>query len=133
MEPIKVITTSRSLDISSRTVQRIRKMELIRAYHVINNKGQELIDCRLYMGRSNNASVVYCLAWLHLRDAWITCKGEAGGYGYNKQSEAVYLALASAGIEFNHPWGGTGLQKEGLMAVVDHIFPGEKYLVESYA
>lgn len=58
------------------------------------------VEVRWWMGRSNNASVVYCSVWVRCKDgSWSSGYGTAGGYGYHKESAAFAEALSSAGIE----------------------------------
>jgi len=61
----------------------------------------EPIDCRCWMGRSNSASVVYCSIWIRddKNQRWYSGNGQAGGYGYHKESAAIQAALTSAGVE----------------------------------
>lgn len=70
----------------------------------INGEIREIVDARVYMSRSRNASTVYASIWVHGRDKfgaeiYTTGRGEAGGYGYHKESAAVGSAITSAGIE----------------------------------
>lgn len=58
------------------------------------------VEVRWWMGRSNNASTVYCSVWVRCKDGnWLSGYGTAGGYGYDKESAAFAEALSSAGIE----------------------------------
>ena len=56
----------------------------------------EIITARFYMGRSAQASVVYCCLWVPGKCSGY---GTAGGYGYHKESAALQAAINSAGIE----------------------------------
>lgn len=79
-----------------------RDKEMISAYSVIGKrKGKlhEFVTCRMHMGRSSSASVVYCSLWVHAGDLWCSGHGNAGGYGYHKESAALGHAISSAGIE----------------------------------
>ena len=59
-----------------------------------------VVDARCWMGRSSQASVVYCSVWIHCADGRsYSGKGTAGGWGYCKASAAFQDALTSAGIE----------------------------------
>lgn len=49
-----------------------------------------------YMGRSKNSSVVYCNVWI---PGVCSGTGQAGGWGYHKESAAFADALKSAGVE----------------------------------
>lgn len=81
--------------------------ETIDTYNLVGyKKGQfaELVTVRLYMGRSAQASVVYCSLWVHGKNKKgdyisVSGKGSAGGYGYHKSSQALCEAITSAGIE----------------------------------
>ena len=66
----------------------------------------EIVDLRLYMGKSRSSSQVYASIWISSKDFYTTGYGVAGGYGYCKQSAAADSALRSAGIElFGTPYG----------------------------
>ena len=60
------------------------------------------VVARFYMGRSRNASSVYCSIWVNGEGIHTAGHGTAGGYGYHKTSAALSSALSSAGIEL---WG----------------------------
>ena len=78
--------------------------ELVQRIVVVDDAGSKrtIVDCRLYMGRSSNASTVYCSIWAngHINNGrvWITGYGKAGGYGYHKASAAMQQAIAAAGF-----------------------------------
>lgn len=72
--------------------------ELVKRYQVISNELTCVIDARLYMGRSNRASVVYCDLWIHGGDTYGSGNGSAGGYGYDKQFAALHSAARASGI-----------------------------------
>ena len=80
------------------------KKELVRAYVVLSGN-KEVINVRLFMGRSNSASVVYCNFFvIGLQSG----AGSASGYGYDKQSAALACAIDSAGIELSKDISGVG-------------------------
>jgi hypothetical protein len=64
-----------------------------------------IITARCYMGRSASASTVYASVWINspangTRPSFHTAgTGQAGGYGYHKESAAIATALTSAGVE----------------------------------
>ena len=67
---------------------------------------REIVDLRLYMGKSRNSSQVYASVWISSKDVYTTGHGVAGGYGYCKRSAAADSALSSAGIQlFGTPYG----------------------------
>lgn len=70
----------------------------------------ELVTVRCYMGRSNSASTVYSSIWVSDRKHgfYTSGRGDAGGYGYCKTSQAVGDAISSAGITLSRSIGGTG-------------------------
>ena len=78
--------------------------ELVQRIVIIDDAGskQQIVDCRLYMGRSRNASAVYCSIWanghINNKQAWITGHGKAVGYGYHKPSAAMQSAITAAGF-----------------------------------
>lgn len=81
-----------------------RNKELVNTWSIYarNSKGEnvELIDARCYMGRSASASVVYACVWINNQSAGHpTGRGDAGGYGYHKESAAIADALSAAGVE----------------------------------
>lgn len=91
-----------------------RNRELIHAYKLIELKKdayggvKELVDCRLYMGRSSSASKVYCAIWINAEPHYGSASGSAGGYGYHKQSAAVADAIEGAGIVLSDNINGVG-------------------------
>jgi hypothetical protein len=120
-----------------------RDKELIRSIQVFdlealdyNNRPKRVIDCRLYMGRSNNSSTIYCLLWITPIDGtWVEGSGSAGGYGYEKQSAAIGDAIMSAGITLERSVSGVGLEaaKGGLEAIAEYFGSNKLLTVESYA
>lgn len=57
------------------------------------------VSARCWMGRSRNASTVYASIWVHGRGVETAGSGNAGGWGYHKESAAIGEAIKSAGIE----------------------------------
>lgn len=82
------------------------------------------VVARCYMGRSNNASVVYASLWVHAGNSWPSGHGKAGGYGYCKRSAAVDAAICSAGITLNRSIAGVGSQaiEDALLAISRHYY-----------
>lgn len=110
------------------------KKELVGAYSVVgivNGKLKEIVCCRTYMGRSRSASTVYASIWVKLPDGeWTTGKGNAGGYGYHKESAAIGYAIMSAGIELSDAIDGRGdsAMFDALLAI-GHMAGGEGELL----
>ncbi len=74
--------------------------ETVNTYCVIGKKNGELcsiVEARFYMGRSRDASTVYCSLWVSGAQ-YCSGTGTAGGYGYHKESAALDAAIRSAGI-----------------------------------
>lgn len=89
-----------------------KREEINRLRVMLAHGGQlhTLADARLYMGRSSRSSVVYCSVWLSNSGAVYAMetgaesidasgRGDAGGWGYHKQSAALGSALSAAGVE----------------------------------
>lgn len=79
------------------------------------------VDARFYMGRSSNASVVYCSVWINCCGYMISGHGQAGGYGYDKTSAALGDALESAGVVLNRSINGSGQTREALEAIAEAL------------
>ena len=85
------------------------KLETVGGYKLVDKKTETVvIDCRVYTGRSRDASQVKATVWVILSDAkkpenWeyrhTSGTGTAGGYGYDKASTAIADAIESAGIK----------------------------------
>ena len=74
--------------------------ELVSSYIVIDKKTEkEVINCRVYMGRSSSSSQVYASIWISNNGLYTSGYGVAGGYGYHKESAAIDAAITSAGFE----------------------------------
>jgi len=88
-----------------------REKETVRRDVVVAlSKGEltDTIDARWYMGRSSQASVVYCSIWVKGKNQYFSGHGNASGYGYHKESAAFQAALDSAGIELSKSVAGVG-------------------------
>ena len=93
--------------------------ELTKAYVVLSGN-KEVIRVKLFMGRSSQASVVYCNFFvIGLQSG----AGTAGGYGYDKQS---------AGIELSEDIGGVGSSavREALGAIMEALGYQDHIIVE---
>lgn len=71
------------------------------------------VQVKCWMSRSRNASVVYACVWVfggNRKNGWVSWsgKGQAGGYGYDKQSAAIDIAIRNAGIDLGYRFGGAG-------------------------
>lgn len=93
--------------------------EMHAAYSVVTvSKGElrEVVTCRVYMGRSRSASTVYASLWANNGEQWTAGHGQAGGYGYHKESAAIDDAIRSAGFKLSHSVSGTGEHESALKA-----------------
>jgi len=135
------------------TMDRIRKRELVRAYHLVDlNRGDTIVDVRVYIGRSASASTVYAAVWIHSdlvvasinpgavhtmakQGSWGVGTGSAGGYGYDKRSSAIAEALSNAGVKLSMDIGGRGdsMVIEALKAIGAALGAGNTVVVESFA
>lgn len=76
-----------------------------------------IITARFYMGRSASSQTVFCCLWVN---NICSGRGQAGGWGYHKESAALASAITSAGIElFGTPYKG-GKQKIEKYTHYDH-------------
>lgn len=73
-------------------------IETIKVIGRLNGKLACVAEARFYMGRSSSASSVYCALWVH-GDKYTSGHGVASGSGYHKQSQALAVAIGTAGIE----------------------------------
>ena len=93
--------------------------ETVNSYNVVavvKGRPVDVITCRIYMGRGRNSSTVYATVWLHGKEYHGSGSGQAGGYGYNKESAAVDTALCMAGVKLSRSIHGTGETREALEA-----------------
>lgn len=107
--------------------------ELCSTFNVMAlHKGRmvEAVTCRVYMGRSRSSSTVHATVWLHGKEYHGSGSGQAGGYGYNKESAAVDTALAMAGVKLSRSVHGTGETREALEATARALgYRGQLYTV----
>lgn len=93
--------------------------ETVNSYNVVavvKGRPVDVITCRVYMGRSRNSSTVYATVWLHGKEYHGSGSGQAGGYGYHKESAAVDTALRMAGVKLSRSIHGTGETRGALEA-----------------
>ncbi len=114
------------------TKERIAIRELI-AFK--DGKFKSLLTARWYMGKSREASVVYCALWVTLPEAdwgsdYACAAGQAGGHGYCKQSAAYEDALNKAGIKTSDPISGRGMSvvEESLEALARNLGYNDFYI-----
>lgn len=122
----------------SNAVNHSGKKELIEAMSIVvatpDKTLHEVCTARWWMGRSREASTVYCSVWIRRpgiskdgtwikEGAWWSGSGSAGGGGYHKGSAALDEAIRSAGITLSRSISGTGECEQALMAIAKAMFP----------
>lgn len=92
--------------------------ELVKRYLVISSNLDNVIDCRLYMGRSSKATVVYCDLWIHGNKIYGSGNG-SGGYWHC----AVMQAIDCTGILLTNDTGGGvyATIEEALLSIADAL------------
>lgn len=122
------------------TPQSYRTKELISCHSIVvvsrDNPSDihEVGKVRCYMGRSNNASVVYATVSIHFGEYHANGYGKAGGGGYHKPSAAIGDALRCAGIELLNPIDGRGESaiEAALYSIASYIAPNwYAYIVQA--
>lgn len=98
-----------------------RDKEIVRAYSAVamadKNELKEVLTVQWYQGRSRSASQIYCNLWIRHGD-FASGSGQAGGYGYDKQSAALDDAIESAGVKLSRSISGTGESRQACEAIV---------------
>lgn len=108
------------------------KMEQVSRYKLIDKKTEACaVDVAVYMGRSRNAETVKASIWVNLSDKkkpngweyrYTSGTGQAGGWGYDKESAAVGDAIRSAGIElYGCPYASQGKVDMKRKARIDGV------------
>jgi len=119
---------------SSLSVKGIREKEIVYGCKVLRKYGgEQMIDVRVYMGRSNSSSNVYAIIWLH-GELNARGVGKAGGYGYNKKASAVCHALCDLGVASDvRDMADSGEITKALETMYKDIFDDDCIIVEFYA
>jgi len=114
----------------------IRAKEFIKGIKLLSpsHGHQQVIDCRLYVGRSAKSSRVYACVWVHAPKApeYLYTHGYAGGWGYDKKSAAVWDALNNAGFAFRADFSGRGMDSavDALRSVAEYYGYDDCIVVE---
>lgn len=92
-------------------------------------KHYDIVDLRTYITPSGKHYV--CL-WAATHWEMLSSSASAGGYGYCKASTAAEMAFYNAGINFDKPWGGTGVDsiEEAIMAYLNHYTGNSEFKKE---
>ena len=99
------------------------KKETIKQMVLITHKDGEFkapVVVRWYISRSGvGASLVYCSLWINHHPYYVSGRGKAGGYGYDKASAAFQEACGSAGIKLDKDVSGVGdgAVREAILAI----------------
>ena len=90
---------------------------------IVDGKIKEPIKLVWWMGRSRNASRVYCTIWLGHGEIHAAGHGWAGGWGYHKESAAAHEAMNSAGVKLTKPFDGCGTRsiEVAVLAIAEHL------------
>jgi hypothetical protein len=112
------------------------RKELVRAMMIVAHdpaKGFRLpVTTKFWMGRSRNASRVYCTMRSGNETVIASGSGWAGGYGYDKESAALDDAIRNAGITLSRSISGTGECRQALEAVARALgYAGDLLTVEA--
>lgn len=83
-------------------------------YKALDKDFREIVDCRFYCTKGGT---VYCCIWVHGDDGWFSASAKAGGYGYDKRSAALAIALDNAGIKLSESISCTGYIVQPIEAV----------------
>lgn len=121
----------------SNAINHSGKKELVKSYKLIGYKNNDFhtpVDVRCYMGRSNNASVVYASIWVNDKEVCTTGTGQASGWGYDKQSAAISGALRSADITLTQRIDGVGdsAVREAILAIGKALKYRKMHISEVY-
>ena len=105
-----------------------RKENLLKVYFVLSAEeppvdtgdrlpkyARPVVECRIYWTKSRN----YCAVWVNGKGRHLGGGGYAGGYGYDRPSAAVQIALENAGISLSEQIAGVGdsAVEQALLAV----------------
>lgn len=125
---------------SKKSCSSIREKEKMTTYKLVipspydrnPHASKAIVDVRTFMGRSRNASVVYAIVWISGEGAGYGV-GQAGGYGYHKESAAIAYALEDAGVELSYSISGAGegAIREALVATAKALGYDDFLIVES--
>ncbi len=81
---------------------------------VLGRSNGSICIFRFYWG----SSVCHCIAWFHGKKHHGSGYGNAGGYGYCKESAAMDDAIRNAGIKLDTHFGGMGEQSMRQAAIL---------------
>jgi hypothetical protein len=105
-----------SSDVKSNRKENVFYKELS-AICILQDGSVKTISFRFYATKSKH----YCCVFAALGSEWLHTSGSAGGYGYNRESAALYQALSKAGIEISG-LNGSGQCEEALKMLADHYY-----------
>jgi len=122
---------------SKRNGKDFSKKEMVSAYTVVVDTERGLqtpVSAKCYMGKSNQASVVYVTFRCSDNEKYFTAgHGQAGGWGYHKESQAIENAIESAGIKLSADIGGRGETaiENALFAITEALgYTGKNIIVK---
>ena len=71
--------------------------------------GNGLSPCRFRF--YDTGQTIHCCAWISGKEVYSSGYAKAGGYGFCKESSAMYFAIKNAGVEMSEQWAGVGEAK----------------------
>tara|TARA_R110000782_G_scaffold161519_1_gene253483 strand:- start:8 stop:403 length:396 start_codon:yes stop_codon:yes gene_type:complete len=74
---------------------------------VLHGNGSSPCRFRFY----NTGQTIHCCAWISGTKVYSSGYGKAGGYGYCRESAAMYHAIKDGGITMSEHWAGVGDSK----------------------
>jgi hypothetical protein len=98
---------------------------------IVDGEIKELIDLRFYATQAKH----YACVWIKDSKGWGYGGGNAGGYGYHRESQATEEALADAGVTLSQGIGGVGTTaiEEALEAIVKDMGHNYVYISRFHA
>ena len=91
---------------------------------VVGDKIETAVDIRVYVTDVRT----YCCVWIYNNKDYCDGSGYVEGYGYDKISSAISVALKSAGVELSESINGRGESaiKSAIIAILDFLYPEAK-------
>ena len=85
-----------------------KKTGFVRAILGLNDKGDVVVEARIYHPGKYGDSPTYCAVWIRSDPEWHSGTGSANGGGYHKASAALAEAIDNAGIDLSEAIDGRG-------------------------
>ncbi len=100
-------------------------------YCLMTKEGRTLADIRIYY---HPGFVCYCCAWVKIGDTQYSASDKAGGYGYHKQSAAVFHTLYKMGFRFKESFDGGGNERitDALHAIAHYLELTDYFVIKAH-